>query len=93
MCKNWIETGFCRYHAKCQFAHGDHELVQKDPRNEKYKSKECASFNNRLHCPYGKRCLFRHDDRTSQDVQLCHYQMQLDLFAKQYENENSNGLR
>ena len=22
MCKNWIETGFCRYHDRCQFAHG-----------------------------------------------------------------------
>ncbi len=29
MCKNWIEIGVCRYGNKCQFAHGDFELLGK----------------------------------------------------------------
>lgn len=40
MCKNWIEIGTCRYGNKCQFAHGDQELINKlAPSNIKYKSK------------------------------------------------------
>lgn len=27
MCKNWIESAYCRYGPKCQFAHGDTEMV------------------------------------------------------------------
>ena len=39
LCKNWIENRVCRYGSKCQFAHGQHELIGKEPQNEKYKSK------------------------------------------------------
>lgn len=55
MCKNWIEIGSCRYGTKCQFAHGDYELLGKAPpvNNTKYKSKTCTTFNERLFCPYG----------------------------------------
>ena len=28
ICKNWIENGYCRYAKKCQFAHGNKQLVQ-----------------------------------------------------------------
>jgi len=28
MCKNWRETGNCRYGDKCLFAHGKHELTK-----------------------------------------------------------------
>jgi Zinc finger domain len=46
MCKNWIEVGVCRYGNKCQFAHGDLELLGKAPpvNNMKYKSKTCTTF-------------------------------------------------
>jgi transcriptional regulator of heat shock response len=27
LCKNWRETGCCRYGEKCLFAHGKHELT------------------------------------------------------------------
>ena len=48
LCKNWTETGVCRYGSKCQFAHGVEELsenhplyvceAQKQSANDKYKS-------------------------------------------------------
>ena len=70
MCKNWIEIGLCRYGTKCQFAHGEHELMGKAPpiNNNKYKSKTCTTFNERLFCPYGQRCLFKHEDRCFDEV-------------------------
>lgn len=71
MCKNWIEIGVCRYGNKCQFAHGDQELVEKaQPINAKYKSKICTTFQEKLFCPYGKRCLFKHEDRSLEEVQV-----------------------
>lgn len=74
LCKNWIEVGFCRYGNKCQYAHGNYELVGKQqPSNAKYKSKTCNTFNEKLYCPYGQRCLFRHDDRTLEEVQRLFY--------------------
>ena len=45
MCKNWVDRGWCRYNDKCQFAHGQAELVEKDCQNDKYKSRVCVSFN------------------------------------------------
>lgn len=45
MCKNWTESGFCRYGLKCQYAHGAEELAEIDRiteaqarLNDKYKS-------------------------------------------------------
>src|SRR5207244_1050975 len=73
MCKNWIEQGMCRYGQKCQFAHGEHELLFKEPQNEKYKSKICKQFSEKLFCPYGNRCLFKHEDRSFEEVHSYHY--------------------
>jgi hypothetical protein len=28
LCRNYLETGYCKYHDKCQFAHGVQELRQ-----------------------------------------------------------------
>lgn len=28
LCKNWAESGFCRYGQKCQYAHGLEELSE-----------------------------------------------------------------
>lgn len=28
LCRNYLETGYCKYHDKCQFAHGIQELRQ-----------------------------------------------------------------
>jgi len=77
LCKNWIETGVCRYGDKCQFAHGYHELVYQGPKNQKYKSKQCNTFIERLYCPYGNRCLFKHEDRTEEEVTEFFYVLRL----------------
>lgn len=75
MCKNWIEIGLCRYGNKCQFAHGENELMGKalPVNNNKYKSKTCTTFNEKLYCPYGQRCLFKHEDRQFDDVKNFFY--------------------
>lgn len=75
MCKNWIEIGLCRYGNKCQFAHGENELMGKAPpvNNNKYKSKTCTTFNEKLYCPYGQRCLFKHEDRQFLEVKNFFY--------------------
>ena len=80
MCKNWIESGRCRYGSKCQFAHGYHELVGKAPQNNRYKSKLCSTFQTQFYCPYGKRCLFRHEDRALGQVVKFHYKLHTDVF-------------
>jgi len=59
LCRNWQETGLCRYGPKCQFAHGQHELrgVQRHP---KYKTEICRTFHSTGTCGYGQRCRFVH---------------------------------
>ena len=87
LCKNWIEVGVCRYEGKCQFAHGEDELVGKlPPTNSKYKSKTCTTFNEKLYCPYGKRCLFRHDDRAVEEIFKYNYSMKLTFLPESYQN-------
>lgn len=60
LCRSFQETSFCRYGAKCQFAHGEHELrtVQRHP---KYKTAMCRSFMKTGTCNYGERCHFVHE--------------------------------
>lgn len=74
MCKNWIEAGTCRYGNKCQFSHGEQELIgKKEPSDQKYKTKSCESFSDTRFCPYGNRCLFRHEDRQFEEVHSYFY--------------------
>lgn len=42
-CRSFMETGFCRYHSKCQFAHGVEEL-RPVKRHPKYKTRLCKNF-------------------------------------------------
>ena len=62
LCRNFLETGFCKYHDKCQFAHGIQELRQHHSTNNKYKTKKCISYFERGQCSYGERCNFRHHE-------------------------------
>ena len=62
ICRSWEENGTCSYGKKCRFAHGRHELVEKECIGT-YKSKLCRSFHQKFYCPYGTRCLFIHDQR------------------------------
>lgn len=60
LCKTFVETsGYCKYGAKCQFAHGHAELrpVRRHPR---YKTRPCRNFISNGFCPYGVRCRFIH---------------------------------
>jgi len=59
-CSSYELTGTCRYGAKCQFAHGGHEL-RTVSRHPKYKTEICKTFHSTGHCPYGRRCRFIHD--------------------------------
>eukprot|EP01098_Paradermamoeba_levis_P012212 TRINITY_DN5295_c0_g1_i1.p1 TRINITY_DN5295_c0_g1~~TRINITY_DN5295_c0_g1_i1.p1 ORF type:complete len:213 (+),score=29.73 TRINITY_DN5295_c0_g1_i1:230-868(+) len=65
LCHSFLETGHCRYAAKCQFAHGEHEL-RPLPRHMKYKTEICKTFHTIGTCPYGKRCRFIHKPREIQ---------------------------
>ncbi|ORY80740.1 hypothetical protein BCR35DRAFT_245461, partial [Leucosporidium creatinivorum] len=59
LCRSWEEKGSCRYGAKCQFAHGQHE-VREVARHPKFKSEVCRTFWLHGSCPYGRRCCFIH---------------------------------
>ena len=86
LCKNWTETGFCRYGVKCQYAHGLEELSeqhqlylneQKQGQNDKYKSQNCRQFYREKMCPYGKRCHFRHEYRSFKKIHRHFYMAHL----------------
>ncbi|KAK4528863.1 hypothetical protein GAYE_SCF65G6810 [Galdieria yellowstonensis] len=66
LCRSFMETGFCRYGGKCQFAHGTEELRQVK-RHPKYKTRYCRNFMKEGNCPYGSRCRFIHHRRGSFD--------------------------
>lgn len=46
--------------------------------NTKYKSKICTTFADRLFCPYGQRCLFKHEDRSFDQIKQYYYVHKLD---------------
>ncbi|CEG79454.1 hypothetical protein RMATCC62417_13919 [Rhizopus microsporus] len=58
-CRNWDETGFCRYGERCRYAHGPEEL-RNVSRPSQYKTKACRSYYKEGACPYGVRCTFKH---------------------------------
>ncbi|KAJ3124270.1 hypothetical protein HK098_001280 [Nowakowskiella sp. JEL0407] len=66
LCRSWEETGYCRYGAKCQFAHSEAELRYVD-RHPKYKTEMCKTFWEKGTCPYGKRCCFIHTDKNAEN--------------------------
>jgi hypothetical protein len=69
LCKNWTEHGRCNYGTKCKFAHGKHELQEKNvPNKQRYKSKPCNSFHTAMFCPYGSRCLFAHAQTSLDEI-------------------------
>lgn len=92
MCKNWIETGVCRYTNKCQFAHGGHELVGKEPQNERYKSKNCKQFFEKGFCPYGGRCLFQHEERGFNELHSYFYIPKMLGLEQRYTNDEDSTL-
>ena len=61
LCKNFEETGRCKFGKKCKFAHGKEEMKVKAYVGLQYKTKPCEKFYNLGFCPYGNRCLYLHD--------------------------------
>jgi hypothetical protein len=60
-------------------------LVGKNaPINAKYKSKTCTTFNERLFCPYGQRCLFKHEDRSFTEVKQFHHLFRITIQPDEY---------
>ncbi|TNV78044.1 hypothetical protein FGO68_gene5264 [Halteria grandinella] len=88
MCKNWIESDgtYCRYRDRCQFAHGQHQLMTRvEPLHPNYKSKLCASFHSEKgHCLYGSRCQFIHEQRPLDEVRQLHYVHKLSLMEQHF---------
>ena len=60
------------------------------PMNAKYKSKTCTTFNEKLYCPYGKRCLFKHDDRGVEQLERYTYVSKIQFFPEEYLNFDLN---
>ena len=67
ICKFWQLNGVCEYSDSCSFAHGAHELKQKQNQPRNYKTKQCKRFHKELYCPYGPRCQFLHGEPLSSD--------------------------
>ncbi|KAA6387895.1 MAG: hypothetical protein EZS28_016578, partial [Streblomastix strix] len=60
LCRNFMESKFCPYGDRCEFAHGLSELrsLGKGP---KRKIAECRAFHEGdIICYYGQRCRFAH---------------------------------
>ena len=61
VCRNW-EHGKCKFGDACAFAHGDHELRNKQHLSKRYKQQQCFHFFNFSFCNYGPRCQYSHED-------------------------------
>jgi len=88
LCKKFQTKGYCPYGNKCQFAHGEKELIAKI-KGENYKKEKCKSFYQKGYCPYGSRCQFQHDQRKFKDINISYFYLQLFLY-KYYDFFNYN---
>ncbi|KAJ1628679.1 hypothetical protein T492DRAFT_562951, partial [Pavlovales sp. CCMP2436] len=59
LCKTFRQKGSCPYGNRCQFAHGNIDLRDRN-RHPRYKTVHCRTFASTGHCPYGDRCRFIH---------------------------------
>lgn len=64
LCRQFSESGSCRYGDRCQFAHGVMELRDVE-RHPKYKTNLCRTFHSTGFCPYGARCHFIHSETSA----------------------------
>ncbi|XXG90110.1 hypothetical protein AAC387_Pa12g1950 [Persea americana] len=60
ICNSWVDTGFCRYGSKCQYAHGKEEL--RPSRLRKFKPELCKSFVLTGTCAFGPKCRYSHPE-------------------------------
>lgn len=65
LCKNWELYRNCYYKDNCSFAHGESELRLKNvSSNQKYKTKICKAYVEKMWCQFGSRCQYRHVSET-----------------------------
>lgn len=62
LCRNW-ENGKCEYGEKCYFAHGAHEIREKQA--PKVVKEKCENFFKQGYCISGSKCIFSHSDDGS----------------------------
>ena len=60
-CRNWANTGTCRYGAACRFAHGDVQSVQSSPVHTAPARKRICPYHQNGHCLKGANCNYSHD--------------------------------
>ena len=89
ICKNWRDTGVCRFGDACNYAHGLEEMQAVDRLTEDklkahdiFKTQNCRAFWKGRFCQYGKRCQFRHEHRSFEKLHK-HFYMEK-LAAIQY---------
>ena len=88
LCKNWIESGLCRYGKKCQFAHGQDELESARAAagmDEKLRTKNCRTFYKEKVCNYGSRCMFRHEHRHIRQIHRHYYVAKLYTYESLFQ--------
>ena len=93
ICKNWRDTGFCRFGDACNYAHGLEEMRAVDrltedklKAHEIFKTQNCRAFWKGKFCQYGKRCQFRHEHRGFEKIHK-HFYMDK-LAAIQYTSSD-----
>ena len=84
--KNWIETGKWKYSIRCNFAHGNHELVSNEAVNKQYKRVNCESYHNESFWAYGSRWQYWHDIRKWSDIEWSYYNKNLRLLEQKMNN-------
>lgn len=61
LCKNWELYHNCYFRDNCSFAHGETELRMKNvANNQKFKTKICKAFVEKMWCQFGNRCQYKH---------------------------------
>ena len=76
MCRNFAQTGQCRYGDKSQFAHGPQDLRARRLPSQ-YKTRICRTFSQAGTCPYGSKCRFIHGNESD----LAALQLQEEMIA------------
>ncbi|CAG8609090.1 10403_t:CDS:2 [Ambispora gerdemannii] len=88
ICRNWQETGTCRYGSICQFAHGENELQRFKPyfihkinnlqveKSALYKTEICRNWKEKGTCRYGTKCQFAHGENELVQTHLVQNQVQ-----------------
>ena len=52
----------------------------------KYKSQNCRAFHKDKYCPYGSRCVFRHEYRSFQKIHRHFYMMHVNALRSNFKD-------